>query len=102
MLVLTAVKSILSFSVSVGAGASVKLLVSAVTPETVSPLTKFALKASSVVIGVAVADLTSRYLEDQIDHMVEIGKALKTGAQAGRAFVEEVKKQEEPKSTDGL
>lgn len=83
MFVLNTVKSVVSFAVSVGSGATVKMLVTSVTPDTVKPFTKLALKASSVVIGVAVADLTGRYIEDQIDHAVELGQALNKGWKRG-------------------
>ena len=70
-------KTILSFGVAVGAGVSTKFLITAVTPEKIKPVTAIALKLSTVVIGAAVGQLASDYMEKQIDDVVEIGDNIK-------------------------
>lgn len=78
MFVLNIAKSVLTFGVSAGAGVTVKFLVDAITPDTlVKPLTRIALKASTIVIGAAIGELASNYIEKQIDSVVDVAVALK-------------------------
>lgn len=80
MLAIKAAKMIIGTTASLGTGAIIGNLVKATTPADLRLMPKIFIGTGTTVLGMMVGDMVSKYVEEQIDTIVD------SAAEGGKAF----------------